>query len=72
MIDARLAIRSGDHERAYKALRKTVRKGRASTQALLLFAIAARATGHDDDFEAALAVARDKGADVEILSPERG
>ena len=71
VLEARLAIRCEDYARAYKLLRKMVQKGDGSAEALLLFAIAARATGHSEDFESALAAARDKGADIAALSLEQ-
>ncbi|HEX9733934.1 MAG TPA: M1 family aminopeptidase [Thermoanaerobaculia bacterium] len=69
-LEARLAIRSGDPERAYKLLRKAIlRRGDLeSAEGVLLLAIAARATGHTEDYEAALEMAREKDSDVSGLT----
>ncbi len=66
-LEARLAIRAGEHERAYKLLRKALRRRGRSTERLLLLAIAARETGHDDEFQAAVETASERGADVSLL-----
>lgn len=69
-LEARLAIRTGDPERAYKLLRKGVlRRGDLeSAEGALLLAIAARATGHAEDYEKALEMAREKDSDVTALT----
>jgi hypothetical protein len=60
VLEGRLAIRCKDFEQAYKLLRKTIKRGNKSTEAMLLFAIAAHASGHAEDFDLVLAKARGK------------
>ncbi|MCP4663026.1 MAG: hypothetical protein GY856_47145, partial [bacterium] len=67
-LEARLAIRAGEHERAYKLLRKAIRRRGGSTERLLLLAIAARETGHTEELQSAVESASEKGADVSLLS----
>jgi hypothetical protein len=69
LLEARLEIRRGEHEKAYRRLRKNVLQNRRldTAEGLLLLAIAARESGHADDFAQALAGARKKGADVSRL-----
>ncbi len=68
-LEARLAIREGDSEAAYRMLRKPVLKRGAygGTEGLLLLAVAARDAGHTEDYETALEAAVEKGADVVAL-----
>lgn len=69
--EARLAIHDGDLDRAFRLLHKLEGD---STESLLLRAIAARLTGHADEYQAAVEAARDRGADVAALvasAPER-
>jgi len=68
-LEARLAIRGGDPEKAYKLLRKPVLKTGEleNVESALLLAVAARLLGHTEDYEAAREIARDTGADVDTL-----
>ncbi len=66
-VEARLAIRAGQPRRAYRLLRKAADRGELETEGLLLLAIAARATGHHDQFEAAREAASSRGAEVAVL-----
>ena len=70
VLEARLAIRAGDAERAFKLLDKAInRRGDIeSTEGLLLLAIAARKTGNEAELAEALEAAEEKGADVALLS----
>ncbi len=69
IVEARLALRGGLPERAYRLLRKTFGRGATDPEGLLLLAIAARATGRPAEFEAALEAAKSQGADVAALLP---
>ncbi len=68
-LEARLAIREGNPEGAYRMLRKPVLKVGVygDAEGLLLLAIAARDSGHMKDYETALEAAVEKGADVAAL-----
>ncbi len=66
-VKARLALRTGQPERAYRLLRKNARDA-TGTEALLLLAIAAHATGNRDQLEVALEAAAGRGADVAALA----
>lgn len=68
-LEARLAIREGDPERAYKLLQKPVlRTGELdNAESALLLAVAAHLLGNTEDYEEALEIARDAGADVDAL-----
>ena len=68
-LEARLAIREGEPDRAWellnkKALRRSVRH---DPEGLLLLAIAARQTGRGEECATAMASAKEKGADVGVL-----
>lgn len=69
LLEARLEIRRGDYDRAFRRLRKNVlkRKRLDTAESYLLLAIAARETGNERELEEALAAARKKGADVSLL-----
>ena len=69
-IEARLDIRRGDAERAFKRLRKGVlRRGSVEgTEGYVLLAIAAQATGHREELDKALEMAKENGADVSLLA----
>ncbi len=62
-VEARVAIRSGQPERALRLLRQD-EYGDIDVEKLLLRAIAARAAGHRDQLEDAVEGARRRGADV--------
>ncbi|MEM7356889.1 MAG: M1 family aminopeptidase, partial [Acidobacteriota bacterium] len=64
-LEARLAIREGDFERAFKLLRKAMWSG--GTERLLLLAIAARETGRDDVYDRVVTRANRQGADLSVL-----
>lgn len=74
VLEARLALRAGEAGRAFKLLDKAInRRGDLeSTESLLLLAIAARATGNEEELAEALEAAEEKGADVALLSREEG
>ena len=83
---ARLSLRSGRYDEAYRRLKQTMRlaapereplrwqarllrlrlksERQAMTDAYALLAVASRETGHLDDYEWALAGARERGVDV--------
>ncbi len=66
IVEARLEIERGDYEGARRRLHGGVLDERdaTSTEGFLLLAIAARETGRETEVEAALEVARQRGADV--------
>ena len=70
VLRARLEIRQGDYEKAYRRLRKGVIASEtlATSEAYVLLAVAAQKSGHADDFLRALKWARDTGADVSVLT----
>ena len=70
VLRARLEIRRGDYEKAYRRLRKGVIAYEAldTSEAYVLLAVAAQKAGHADDFLRALKWAKDTGADVSVLT----
>jgi hypothetical protein len=70
VLRARLEIRRGDYEKAYRRLRKGVIASETldTSEAYVLLAVAAQKAGHTDDFLRALKWARDTGADVSVLT----
>ena len=69
LLEARLEIRRGQYDRAFRRLRRGVLKQKrlVTAESYLLLAIAARETGNDRELEEALVTARKKGADVSLL-----
>lgn len=69
VLAARMEIRRGEYAGAFERLRGGVLDERdaTSTEGYLLLAIAARETGHAQELEEALTVARKRGADVSRL-----
>ncbi len=73
VAEARIEVRRGDYTAAFARLRSGIldQNDATSTEGYLLLAIAARATGHQGELEAALEIARQRGADVSRLrSPQ--
>jgi hypothetical protein len=70
VLRARLEIRRGDYEKAYRRLRKGVIASETleTSEAYVLLAVAAQKAGHADDFLRALKRAKDTGADVSVLT----
>lgn len=70
VLRARLEIRRGDYEKAYRRLRKGIIASETleTSEAYVLLAVAAQKSGHGDDFLRALKWARDTGADVSVLT----
>jgi hypothetical protein len=68
-IEARLRIRRGEHAAAFKLLKADyLRHGtRDDAEGLVLLAIAARATGNTEEFERAVELASERGADLSAL-----
>jgi hypothetical protein len=68
-VEARLRIRRGEHAAAFKLLKADyLRHGtRDDAEGLVLLAIAARATGNTREFDRAVALATERGADVSAL-----
>ena len=86
---ARLSLRSGQYDEAYRRLKKTMRlaapereplrwqarllrlrlksERQAMTDAYALLAVASRETGNLEDYEWAMAGARERGVDLEEL-----
>ncbi|MEM7584575.1 MAG: M1 family aminopeptidase [Acidobacteriota bacterium] len=69
LLRARLEIHRGDFEAAFERLDRNTSEpgGSRSTEAYLLLAIAAQATGRQPELDKALAVARQRGADFSAL-----
>jgi tetratricopeptide (TPR) repeat protein len=69
VLRARLEVRRGDYERAYKRLRKGVIASETldTSEAYVLLAIAAQKTGNTEDFAKALKWAKETGADLAAL-----
>jgi Peptidase family M1 domain len=69
LLESRLELRAGQADKAFRRLdREVLERHRIdSLEGLLLLAIAARATGHDEPFDKAARKARDRGADVSLL-----
>ena len=69
ITEARIEVRRGDHLAAFQRLRDGVLDPRdaTSTEGYLLLAIAAQATGHQDELEKTLEIARRRGADISRL-----
>lgn len=69
LLQARLDVRRGDYPKAFQRLRKGFKTGDLySSEGYVLLAIAARETGHAEEFEKALKKAREAGADVDTLA----
>ncbi|HYH46810.1 MAG TPA: M1 family aminopeptidase [Thermoanaerobaculia bacterium] len=70
VLRARLEIRRGDYEKAWRRLRKGVIASEMldTSEAYVLLAVAAQKAGHADDFLRALKRAKDIGADVSALT----
>lgn len=69
VLEARLALRRGEAERAFKTLDKVVRKQRriSSRESLLALAIAAKLTGRSDALAETVDLAQKKGGDTSLL-----
>ncbi len=67
--EARMEVRRGAYQAAYQRLHGDLLdpQDATSTEGYLLLAIAAHATGHQSELEAALEIARRRGADVSRL-----
>lgn len=70
VLRARLEIRRGDYEKAYRRLRKGILAYEAldTSEAYVLLAVAAQRTGHAEEYFQALKWAKDTGADVSALT----
>ena len=66
----RMALRQGEYGRVYRRLRKILfpNASRPDTESLLMLAMAARQQGHKNEAQEALERARDRGADVALLT----
>ncbi len=69
LLESRLELRAGQADKVFRRLdREILDKHHVdSLEGILLLAIAARATGHDEPFDKAARKARDRGADVSLL-----
>jgi len=69
-LEARMEIRQGDYDAAYKRLRKPllVTEQSNSTEGLILLAIAAREMGNQGDFEEAMERVEGRSVDVTVLT----
>lgn len=70
LVRARLEVRRGEYEKAYRRLRRGVIATETldSSEAFALMAVAARQSGHTEEFTTALKKARETGVDVAALS----
>jgi hypothetical protein len=70
VLRARLEIRRGDFEKAFRRLRKGVlgTEDLDTSEAYALLAVAAQKAGHAEDLAKALKKAKETGADVAVLS----
>jgi hypothetical protein len=73
LLQARLDVRQGEYEKAFRRLRKgvTAEGDLENGEGYALLAIAARATGHAEELEKALKKARENGVDVALLAQPR-
>ena len=70
VLGARYDLLRGEPRAAWSALRRGLTgRGVPGPEGQALLALAARALGHEADFERALAIARKRGVDVSALSP---
>jgi len=67
-MEARLEVRRGRYEKAYRLLRRGDRPEELDAQDYALLAIAARETGRTEEAEKALKKARERGVDVTMLT----
>src|SRR5262249_38756128 len=70
VLDARLAMRRGDLNRAFRLLHGGIFSGNGvdSTEGQLLLAIAAQATGRKEELADALKALKDSGAEMGLLA----
>jgi hypothetical protein len=70
VLRARLEIRRGEYDKAYRRLRKGVIASETldTSEAYVLMAIAAHRTGHADEFAKVLKWAKETGADMSALT----
>jgi hypothetical protein len=70
VLEARLAMRRGDFNRAFRRLHGGIFAGSGvdSTEGRLLLAIAAQATGRKDDLAEAMKALKDSGAEMALLA----
>lgn len=71
-LEARLEVRRGRYDKAYRLLRREDRHEALDPQDYALLAVAARETGHTKEFEEALEKARESGVDVSALASSTG
>lgn len=69
VVRARLEVRRGEYEKAYRRLRRGViaRETLDTSEAFALMAVAARQSGHTEEFATALKKAKETGVDVAAL-----
>lgn len=67
-LQARLEVRRGRYDKAYQLLRRGDRHEVLDAQDYALLAIAARETGHTEEYGEALKKAKENGVDVALLS----
>lgn len=73
ILEARLKLRRGEVEQAHRLLWREVLNGENhDTEAYILLAIAAQKVGDDRAYRRALAIAKERGADVSILESQDG
>ncbi|HEV8631122.1 MAG TPA: M1 family aminopeptidase [Thermoanaerobaculia bacterium] len=70
-MEARLEVRRGRYDKAYRLLRRGDRHDVLDAQDYALLAIACRETGHTEEAEKAVAKARENGVDVTLLMAAR-
>lgn len=68
LLESRLAVRRGSYDKAFRQLRKGMEDGELGGEGFALMAVAARASGHTEEYGKALKKARENGADVAALT----
>ncbi len=70
LLESRLDMRRGQFDKAFRRLRKGLLRAGSldSTEGYVLLAIAARKTGHGEEFDQALKKAKESGADLALLN----
>jgi tetratricopeptide (TPR) repeat protein len=66
-LQARLEVRRGNHDKAFRQLRKGMADEELDSEGYALLAVAARASGHTEEYAKALKRAKASGADVAAL-----
>jgi hypothetical protein len=68
LLESRLAVRRGSYDKAFRQMRKQMDYGELGGEGYALLAVAARASGHTEEYGKALKKARENGVDVAALT----